>query len=175
MANTKNTEAKKNNKSKSVTSNSTTKSKPKSNTTTKKTTSKKTSVKKTGQKKQIDKTQTKSVNIKTNRDKDFEIKGVELVNVLENDDNIVKKENKFIEEINKVENIEAPKTIKKNNKKMIFVGIIISLLGIIALFLSLVANRTIDREFLSDTTIILMMVGSILIEVFGAFIIINES
>jgi hypothetical protein len=49
------------------------------------------------------------------------------------------------------------------------------MLGIIALIISLIANRIIDREYISDISIALMVAGSILIEAFGAFIIINET
>ena len=52
---------------------------------------------------------------------------------------------------------------------------LIYILGIIALFVSLIANRIVDREFLSDNAITFMMVCSIIIEGFGAFIIINEA
>ena len=54
-------------------------------------------------------------------------------------------------------------------------GIIIVILGIVALIVALIANRIVDREFLSDSAITLMMVASIIIEGFGAFIIINET
>ena len=45
----------------------------------------------------------------------------------------------------------------------------LSLLGIIALIMTLIANRIVDTEFISDTAIMLMVVASILIEIFGAF------
>mgnify|MGYP003306180506 CR=1 FL=1 len=44
-----------------------------------------------------------------------------------------------------------------------------------ALIITLIANRIVDKEFISDNAISLMVVASILIECFGAFIIINEA
>ena len=48
----------------------------------------------------------------------------------------------------KVEN--AKFSSKKSDKKLLAVGVIISLLGIIALIITLIANRIVDREFISD-------------------------
>ena len=60
-------------------------------------------------------------------------------------------------------------------KSLLPIGVIIAILGLIALIISLIANRIVDREYLSDTAITLMLVISIIIETFGAFIIISES
>lgn len=73
----------------------------------------------------------------------------------------------------KLENAKY-KTVKKD-KTLLNIGVILALLGIIALLISLTANRLVDSEFLSDNTITLMLAISIVIEGFGAFIIINES
>lgn len=83
-------------------------------------------------------------------------------------------------------NIEIPKKTKKTvkleeaktkpkNKKLLFIGFLICVLGIIALLLSIIANRIIDRNFLNDSSVLAMIIISIIIECFGAFIIISES
>ena len=100
----------------------------------------------------------------------------EIDKIVENKNNIKIKE-QVIEQINdkKIAKVEDAKfSKKKNDKKLLAVGVIISLLGIIALIITLVANRIVDKEFISDTSISLMAIASILIECFGAFIIINE-
>ena len=71
----------------------------------------------------------------------------------------------------KIENAK----FKKKRKSLLPIGIIIVILGLAALIVSLIANRIIDREFISDTGIALMILISIIIEGFGAFIIVNES
>ena len=82
----------------------------------------------------------------------------------------------IVEEINNITKLEDAKFVKDKKKKSLLpIGIIISILGLVALLISLVANRIIDREFLSDTSITIMLIISIIIEGFGAFIIINES
>lgn len=88
-----------------------------------------------------------------------------------------KDEKEIVEEINNVNSIkvEDSKFKKVKSKALLPVGIIIAILGLAALIVSLVANRIIDREFMSDTAITIMLVISIIIEAFGAFIIINES
>ncbi len=81
-----------------------------------------------------------------------------------------------MDEQNTTTKIEASKfTIVKKEKKLLFIGIFISILGLIALILSLLANRIIDKEFLSDSIIILMIFISLMIECLGTFIIINET
>lgn len=98
-----------------------------------------------------------------------------------NNNNIISKQEKdekeIVEEINNVNSIkvEDSKFKKVKSKALLPVGIIIAILGLAALIVSLVANRIIDREFMSDTAITIMLVISIIIEAFGAFIIINES
>ena len=88
-----------------------------------------------------------------------------------------KDEKEIVEEINNVNSIkvEDSKFKKVKSKALLPVGIIIAILGLAALIVSLVANRIIYREFMSDTAITIMLVISIIIEAFGAFIIINES
>ena len=89
---------------------------------------------------------------------------------------IVEKE--IIEEINNVNTTkleDAKFQTTKKSKHLLGIGIIIVILGIVALIVALIANRIVDREFLSDSAITLMMVASIIIEGFGAFIIINET
>ena len=71
----------------------------------------------------------------------------------------------------KIENAK----FKKKRKSLLPIGIIIVILGLAALIVSLIANRIIDREFISDNGIALMILISIIIEGFGAFIIVNES
>lgn len=100
-------------------------------------------------------------------------------NYVNTEDNISeqeKDEKKIVEEINNITKLEDAKFVKDKKKKSLLpIGVIISILGLVALLISLVANRIIDREFLSDTSITIMLVISIIIEGFGAFIIINES
>lgn len=82
----------------------------------------------------------------------------------------------IVEEINNITKLENAKYIKNNKKRSLLpIGVVIAILGLVALFISLVANRIVDREFLSDNTITLMLIVSIVIECFGAFIIIKES
>lgn len=164
----------------------------KKGTTSKKTTKSSSNAKKaTTSKKTVNKNVKKTVPKKTAK-KEVEVKNVELTEILdrnenielvnnykENDNNISKQEvqeKEIIEEISNVETKkENNKTIKKKNKKLLAIGIFVVLLGIVALFVSLVANRIVDREFMNDSAVTLMMVASIIIEGFGAFIIINES
>jgi len=89
---------------------------------------------------------------------------------------IVEKE--IIEEIKniKVAKLEDAKySTKKRDKSLLVIGVFISLLGIIALILTLIANRIVDREFINDFAIALMVAASIIIEGFGSFIIISEA
>ena len=87
-----------------------------------------------------------------------------------------KDEKIIVEEINNITKLEDAKFVKEKKKRSLLpIGVIISILGLVALFISLVANRIVDREFLSDSSITIMLIISIIIEGFGAFIIINES
>ena len=135
----------------------------KKTTTTKKNTTKKSST--TTKKSTVKKSTTKPTNrdtVKPTTKKDID-KQKEI-------------ENKIIENIENITKIENAKFQKRKAKKnLIAVGVFVVILGLIALTISLIANRIVDREFLSDTTIAIMVMLSILIEVFGAFIIINEA
>ena len=90
-----------------------------------------------------------------------------------------KKEEKVtLEEVSNVNGakIENAKfTVRKSNKLAISIGVFISFLGIVALIISLIANRIIDREFINDTEILVMVIVSIIIEIMGAAIIVKES
>lgn len=178
---------KKKNTVKSTKSKST--SNAKKTNTTKKTSTVKTNSKKVSTSKNTSKKNTTTKAKKTTQVKkdavveDVKVKNIELAKVLDKDvnnskdfDNNINKQ-EIIEEINNsnTTKMEDAKFPKKKDKKMLAIGIFIVTLGIIALFISLVANRIIDREFLSDNAITLMMVASIIIESFGAFVIINES
>lgn len=184
----KKTDAKKNSTTKNTTNKTTTTKKSTVKSSTSKTTTKKTNSKPavskttTSKKQTVKKDVVKDVksgnkkNIETELDKTIMFEKVD--NILNLDNNINKQEKEVIEEINSVEITkleEAKFTRKKKNKSLVGIGVFIVILGIIALIISLVANRIIDREFLSDSSITLMMVASIIIEGFGAFIIITES
>ncbi len=99
------------------------------------------------------------------------------VNIEDNNISEQEKDEKIIvEEINNITKLENAKYIKSKKKKNLLpIGVVIAILGLIALIISLIANRIVDREYLSDTAITLMLVISIIIETFGAFIIISES
>ena len=99
------------------------------------------------------------------------------VNVEDNNISKQEKDEKVIvEEINNITKLENAKYIKNIKKRSLLpIGVVIAMLGLIALIISLIANRIVDREFLSDNAITLMLITSIIIEGFGAFIIINES
>ena len=72
--------------------------------------------------------------------------------------------------------LESSKFVKSKKKRSLLpIGVIIIILGLTALIISLIANRIIDREFISDTGIAVMILISIFVEIVGAFIIINES
>ena len=107
-------------------------------------------------------------NIKKEKTKDSIKKDNKSPNIENNSNEKINKVN-----VSKLEDAKFTKTRKKN--KLIILGIFLSFLGIIALILTLVANRLIDRKFISDTSILIMMIISIIIELFGAFIIINET
>ncbi len=101
-------------------------------------------------------------------------------NYVDIDNNSISEQEKdekiIVEEINNITKLENAKYIKNNKKRSLLpIGVVIAILGLVALFISLVANRIVDREFLSDNTITLMLIVSIVIECFGAFIIIKES
>jgi len=161
------------NTAKKVSSNSTKKTSTKKTPTTKKNTTKssKTTTKKTS---------TKTVNKTTSQNKpaikkvEKELEKTVIIEDIENKINdIVEKKEEQNTVVAKLEN--AKYSIKKRNKHLLAVGVVISLLGIIALIITLIANRIVDKEFISDNAIIMMVIASILIEIFGAFIIINES
>ena len=170
----KSTTTKKNTTKKSTTS---TKKAP-----VKKTTNTKSSTKKTTIVVKDTKKQTTPKKVVQKKDKDLEktiiIEDIEnkINNIVEKKDVEVKEQ--IIEDIKfenaaKLENAKFKQT--KKNKPLLAIGVIISLLGIIALIITLIANRIVDKEFISDNAITLMVIASILIECFGAFIIINES
>lgn len=101
-------------------------------------------------------------------------------NYVNSEDNNISDQEKdekiIVEEINNITKLEDAKFVKEKKKRSLLpIGVIISILGLVALFISLVANRIVDREFLSDSSITIMLIISIIIEGFGAFIIINES
>lgn len=148
---------------------------------TKSTSSNKTTTRTTAKKTVSSKKNTKQKNTTQKKvNKDLE-KTVIIENIENKINDIVKKQ-----EIEAIENIEeniknvaklenAKYTIRKNNKNLLAIGVLISILGIVALIITLVANRIVDKEFISDSAITLMVIASIIIEIFGAFIIINES
>lgn len=158
---------------------STTKTTPKK-TITKKSTS--STVKKTTPKKSTPATKTD-----VKEGVETKVKDVTLIDVFKGENNVEQINNLVVEEKNEItkresekENvsiakIEEARFTKKKDKKLLAIGIFIVLLGIIALIIALIANRIVDREFLSDSTVTLMMTASIIIEGFGAFIIINEA
>lgn len=124
---------------------------------------------KSNEKKNISSNAIKRTNTNTNVD------SAAISNKVSRQETIEKEIIKEIENVN-VSRLEEAKFSNKNrNKGLLGIGVIVVILGIAALIISLIANRIVDREFLSDTSITLMMVGSIIIEGFGAFIIINES
>lgn len=151
----------------------------KKSTTTKKNTSTKTVPKKTV-KKPIPKKDTTINKEVANKIEDKIEENVILDNEV-NEETITKQEKiekEVIEEIKNIKDIKlenAKYVTRKKDKSLIAIGVLISLLGIIALILSLIANRLIDREFISDSAVTLMICASIIIEGFGAFIIVNES
>lgn len=149
--------------------------------TAKKTTSKSNTNKTSSVKKPTNKKSTTKKVIKKEEEIVLEKKQEFPDNFKEVDNNNISKQEKdekeIVEEINNVNSIkvEDSKFKKVKSKALLPVGIIIAILGLAALIVSLVANRIIDREFMSDTAITIMLVISIIIEAFGAFIIINES
>lgn len=201
MANKKNDETKNTTKKKTTTKSSTAKKTTNNNSLNKKTTNKKnTNTKniKVNDGKKID-NKTKTVTTKKKATKKVESKKIlkkdiileeNIINLeekIEFPDNYVnigdnniseqeKDEKIIVEEINNITKLENAKYIKSKRKSNLLpIGILIALLGLVALIISLVANRIVDREFLSDNNITLMLIISIMIECFGAFIIIRES
>lgn len=171
---------KKNTSTKTQTSKKSTNNTQKKNTA-KKTTSKSNTNKTSSVKKPTNKKSTTKKVIKKEEEFVLEKKQEFPDNFKEVDNNNISKQEKdekeIVEEINNVNSIkvEDSKFKKVKSKALLPVGIIIAILGLAALIVSLVANRIIDREFMSDTAITIMLVISIIIEAFGAFIIINES
>ena len=171
---------KKNTSTKTQTSKKSTNNIQKKNTA-KKTTSKSNTNKTSSVKKPTNKKSTTKKVIKKEEEIVLEKKQEFPDNFKEVDNNNISKQEKdekeIVEEINNVNSIkvEDSKFKKVKSKALLPVGIIIAILGLAALIVSLVANRIIDREFMSDTAITIMLVISIIIEAFGAFIIINES
>lgn len=171
---------KKNTSTKTQTSKKSTNNTQKKNTA-KKTASKSNTNKTSSVKKPTNKKSTTKKVIKKEEEIVLEKKQEFPDNFKEVDNNNISKQEKdekeIVEEINNVNSIkvEDSKFKKVKSKALLPVGIIIAILGLAALIVSLVANRIIDREFMSDTAITIMLVISIIIEAFGAFIIINES
>lgn len=171
---------KKNTSTKTQTSKKSTNNTQKKNTA-KKTASKSNTNKTSSVKKPTNKKSTTKKVIKKEEEIVLEKKQEFPDNFKEVDNNNISKQKKdekeIVEEINNVNSIkvEDSKFKRDKNKALLPVGIIIAILGLAALIVSLVANRIIDREFMSDTAITIMLVISIIIEAFGAFIIINES
>lgn len=201
MANKKNEETKNTTKKKTTTNNTAVKKTSKNNTAKKSkstiSTASNKNVKKTSASSSTKNTTKKSNNVKSTKktetkkvpkkDTIVEENIINLEEKAEFPDNYVdignnsiseqeKDEKIIVEEINNITKLENAKYIKNNKKRSLLpIGVVIAILGLVALFISLVANRIVDREFLSDNTITLMLIVSIVIECFGAFIIIKES
>lgn len=100
-----------------------------------------------------------------------------------NENNKVKRDNVIIkiqpQEMNLTELKELlkkrKKGKKKKNKKGKIIGYVITFIGIIALILSLIINRLVDREYFPDSVIIFIMGVSILSLLFGFYILIKEN
>lgn len=201
MANKKNDETKNTTKKKTTTNNTAVKKTSKNNTAKKSkstiSTASNKNVKKTSASSSTKNTTKKNNNVKSTKktetkkvpkkDTIIEENIINLEEKAEFPDNYVdldnnsiseqeKDEKIIVEEINNITKLENAKYIKNNKKRSLLpIGVVIAILGLVALFISLVANRIVDREFLSDNTITLMLIVSIVIECFGAFIIIKES
>ena len=201
MANKKNEETKNTTKKKTTTNNTAVKKTSKNNTAKKSkstisTTSNK-NVKKTSASSSTKNTTKKNNNVKSTKKTEtkkvpkkdtiveeniinLEEKAEFPDNYVDIDNNSISEQEKdekiIVEEINNITKLENAKYIKNNKKRSLLpIGVVIAILGLVALFISLVANRIVDREFLSDISITLMLIVSIVIECFGAFIIIKES
>ena len=201
MANKKNEETKNTTKKKTTTNNTAVKKTSKNNTAKKSkstiSTAPNKNVKKTSASSSTKNTTKKSNNVKSTKktetkkvpkkDTIVEENIINLEEKAEFPDNYVdignnsiseqeKDEKIIVEEINNITKLENAKYVKSKKKNSLLpIGVIIAILGLIALIISLIANRIVDREYLSDTAITLMLVISIIIETFGAFIIISES
>ena len=201
MANKKNEETKNTTKKKTTTNNTAVKKTSKNNTAKKSkstiSTASNKNVKKTSASSSTKNTTKKSNNVKSTKKTEtkkvpkkdtiieeniinLEEKAEFPNNYVDIDNNSISEQEKdekiIVEEINNITKLENAKYIKNNKKRSLLpIGVVIAILGLVALFISLVANRIVDREFLSDNTITLMLIVSIVIECFGAFIIIKES
>lgn len=201
MANKKNEETKNTTKKKTTTNNTAVKKTSKNNTAKKSkstiSTASNKNVKKTSASSSTKNTTKKSNNVKSTKKTEtkkvpkkdtiveeniinLEEKAEFPDNYVDIDNNSISEQEKdekiIVEEINNITKLENAKYIKNNKKRSLLpIGVVIAILGLVALFISLVANRIVDREFLSDNTITLMLIVSIVIECFGAFIIIKES
>ena len=201
MANKKNDETKNTTKKKTTTNNTAVKKTSKNNTAKKSkntiSTASNKNVKKTSASSSTKNTTKKNNNVKSTKKTEtkkvpkkdtiieeniinLEEKAEFPNNYVDIDNNSISEQEKdekiIVEEINNITKLENAKYIKNNKKRSLLpIGVVIAILGLVALFISLVANRIVDREFLSDNTITLMLIISIVIECFGAFIIIKES
>ena len=201
MANKKNEETKNTTKKKTTTNNTAVKKTSKNNTAKKSkstiSTASNKNVKKTSASSSTKNTTKKNNNVKSTKKTEtkkvpkkdtiieeniinLEEKAEFPNNYVDIDNNSISEQEKdekiIVEEINNITKLENAKYIKNNKKRSLLpIGVVIAILGLVALFISLVANRIVDREFLSDNTITLMLIVSIVIECFGAFIIIKES
>lgn len=201
MANKKNDETKNTTKKKTTTNNTAVKKTSKNNTAKKSkstiSTASNKNVKKTSASSSAKNTTKKNNNVKSTKKTEtkkvpkkdtiieeniinLEEKAEFPNNYVDLDNNSISEQEKdekiIVEEINNITKLENAKYIKNNKKRSLLpIGVVIAILGLVALFISLVANRIVDREFLSDNTITLMLIVSIVIECFGAFIIIKES
>lgn len=201
MANKKNDETKNTTKKKTTTNNTAVKKTSKNNTAKKSkstiSTASNKNVKKTSASSSTKNTTKKNNNVKSTKKTEtkkvpkkdtiveeniinLEEKAEFPDNYVDLDNNSISEQEKdekiIVEEINNITKLENAKYIKNNKKRSLLpIGVVIAILGLVALFISLVANRIVDREFLSDNTITLMLIISIVIECFGAFIIIKES
>ena len=120
---------------------------------------------------------TKKNTTKTNKSNGLKKENNTTTKKVSNKKTVSKKSTTKLTENNKniVARVEDEKIEKKVNKKLLGIGIFISLLGIICLVLTIIANRTIDRNYINDVSIIVMSIVSIIIEICGASIIIVES
>lgn len=202
MANKKNEETKNTTKKKTTTNSTVVKKTSKTSTAKKSTNTKSTASKKNVKKTSASSSSTKNTakkNSNVKSTKKIETKKVpkkdviveeNIINLEEKiefpdnyvdiEDNNISEQEKdekiIVEEINNITKLENAKYVKNNKKRSLLpIGVVIAILGLVALFISLVANRIVDREFLSDNAITLMLIVSIVIECFGAFIIIRES
>ena len=64
---------------------------------------------------------------------------------------------------------------QKKDRKGLIIGIIITILGVLALIASLLINRYVDREYFSDLVIIFIMGVSLFTLIVGLVIVAKES